>query len=76
MNRFPTPEELGREALEALSRRKEKPGERFDRLVRLGWINRQGEVTRLLGGDVEPEPDSEPGQAALAKKKKKPRRRK
>ncbi|MGH7136836.1 MAG: hypothetical protein ACREHD_13940 [Pirellulales bacterium] len=74
MNRFPTPEELGREALEALSRRRETPEEHFDRLVRHGWINRQGEVTRLLGGDVEPEPDSEPSQAALAKKKKRRRR--
>lgn len=70
MNRFATAEEIAREARYALSRRKEKPGERFDRLVRLGWINRQGEVTRLLGGDAEPEPDSEPGQAALAKKKR------
>lgn len=76
MNRFETADEIAREAREALSRRKEKPGERFDRLVRLGWINRQGEVTRLLGGDAEPEPDSEPGRAARTKKKnaRRPRR--
>ena len=74
MSLFPTAEELAREAREVLSRRNEKPGERFDRLVRLGWINRQGEVTRLLGGDAEPEPDSEPGEAALVDKKKRRKR--
>jgi hypothetical protein len=74
MSPFPTPEELAREAREALSRRTETPREHFARLVRIGWINRLGEVTRLLGGDVEPEPDSEPGQAALAKKKKRRQR--
>ncbi|HET6882237.1 MAG TPA: hypothetical protein VFI31_18880 [Pirellulales bacterium] len=69
MNRFASAEEIAREAREALSRCKEKPGERFDRLVRLGWINRQGEVTRLLGGNAEPEPDSEPRLAAGKKTK-------
>ena len=49
--------------------------EHFEQLVRLGWINRQGEVTRLLGGDAEPEPDSEPGQAAPHKKQKSRKRR-
>lgn len=76
MSLFPTPEELAREAREALSRRTETPEEHFDRLVRIGWINRKGEVTRLLGGEVEPEPDSEPGQAALeknGKRRKRPR---
>lgn len=67
MNRFPTAEALGREALESLSRRKETPEEHFDRLVQQDWINRQGEVTRLLGGNAEPEPDSDSGRAALRK---------
>ena len=69
MTRFQTPAELGEEAMKALRESRESPHEHFERLVRLGWINRQGEVTRLLGGDVEPEPDSEPAQAARAKKK-------
>lgn len=60
--------------MKALRESRETPKERFARLVQLGWINRQGEVTRLLGGDAEPEPDNEPAQAALAKKKKRRRR--
>jgi hypothetical protein len=61
--------------MKALRESRESSHEHFERLVELGWINRQGEVTRVLGGDVEPEPDSEPDQAALAKKKTKGRRR-
>lgn len=57
MTRILTTAELGREALAALQRSKEPPKEHFERLVRLGWINRRGEVTRLLGGDAEPEAD-------------------
>ena len=57
---IPSPAELGREALEALKRSKEPPKEHFERLVRLGWINRRGQVTRLLGGDAEPESDAVP----------------
>ena len=54
----PSSSELGREALEALrrSRSSQTPEERFQRLIHLGWINARGEVTRLLGGDAEPEP--------------------
>jgi len=52
----PSPNELAREAREALSKSKETSHERFQRLIRLGWINSRGEVTRLLGGDAEPEP--------------------
>jgi hypothetical protein len=74
MTLYQTPAELGEEAMKALRESRESPQEHFARLVRLGWINRQGEVTRLLGGDAEPEPDSEPGQAALAKKKNRRRR--
>ena len=76
MTRFRTTAELAADAMKALRESRESPHEHFERLVKLGWINRQGEVTRLLGGDAEPEPDSEPGQAALATKKKKLRRRK
>jgi hypothetical protein len=59
-NVSPTPEQLAREAREALSRR---PGmtsrEHFTWMVRQGLINARGEVTRLIGGSAEPEPDYE-----------------
>ncbi len=53
--RFPSAAEIAEEAREALRRSPESPKEHFDRLVRLGWINTRGEVTKLLGGDAEPE---------------------
>jgi hypothetical protein len=56
MSLYPTAKELAAEAREALRNYKERyPGERFDQLVQLGWINSKGEVTRLLGGLAEPE---------------------
>jgi hypothetical protein len=60
MMTFPTPEELAREAREALSRRPEmSPREYFTWLVRQGFINAKGEVTRLIGGSAKPEPNYE-----------------
>lgn len=50
---FQTPSEIAREALQ---KSRETPQEHFQRLVRLGWINSRGEVTRVFGGDAEPEP--------------------
>ncbi len=32
------------------------PREHFERMVQTGIINRKGEVTKLVGGDAEPEP--------------------
>lgn len=52
-----TPEQLAIEAREALRKRKETPDELFRRLVRNGWINARGQVTKLLGGDADPEPN-------------------
>lgn len=75
MRSFRNTAELAEDAMKALRDSREPPHEHFERLVKLGWINRQGEVTRLLGGDAEPESDSEPGQAALEKTKKKRQRR-
>lgn len=75
MKPFMTTAELAADAREALRESRQTPKERFARLVRLGWINRLGEVTRLLGGDAEPESDSEPAQAERAKKKNKQRKR-
>jgi hypothetical protein len=54
----PSPEELAREAREALARRPRKSArEEFTDLVRSGFINARGEVTRLIGGSAEPEPN-------------------
>jgi hypothetical protein len=51
----PTAEEVAREARAALAKSRETPEQHFERLVRRGWINSRGEVTRLLGGEAEPE---------------------
>jgi hypothetical protein len=54
-----SPAEIAKEAREALSRVKETPQETWDSLIRLGWINAKGEVTKIFGGDADPEPGSE-----------------
>jgi hypothetical protein len=57
-NLFPTPEELAAEAREALRKHPPREGRAlFQDLVRKGFINAQGQVTRLIGGSAEPEPD-------------------
>ena len=57
-NGLPTPEELAQEARAALSRRPAMtPREHFTWMVRKGLINARGQVTRLIGGSAEPEPD-------------------
>jgi hypothetical protein len=60
MKYFQTAAELAADAMQALDESREPSHEHFERLVRLGWINRRGEVTRLIGGDAEPEPDYQP----------------
>jgi hypothetical protein len=60
MMRFLTASELAADAHQALRESRESSHDHFERLVRLGWINRRGEVTRLIGGDAEPEPDYVP----------------
>ena len=56
----PSPEEIVAEAREALHRRPPKSSrERFTELVRKGWINGRGQVTKLLGGIADPEPNYE-----------------
>jgi len=58
MSRFPTSAELAAEAREALaSLPPQSSEEHFQQLVRLGWINARGQVTKFLGGVVDPEPD-------------------
>jgi hypothetical protein len=57
-NSYPSPKELSQEALEALRQApSETPNEHIARLVRLGLVNRQGRLTRLFGGEAEPEID-------------------
>jgi hypothetical protein len=60
VNMPPTPEGLAREAREVLRKHPPKEGrELYVELVRKGFINARGEVTRLIGGAAEPEPDYE-----------------
>ena len=57
-NPFPTSAELAAEAREALRKHPPLEGrELFQDLVRRGFINAQGQVTRLIGGSAEPEPN-------------------
>jgi hypothetical protein len=56
---YVSPKEIAREAREALARNPETPEQHFERLVRAGFINKHGEVTKLLGGDADPEPYAE-----------------
>jgi hypothetical protein len=57
-NPFPTSKELAEEVREAFRRHPPLEGrELFKDLVRKGFINAQGQVTRLIGGSAEPEPD-------------------
>lgn len=57
-NVSPTPEQLAQEAREALSRRPAMTSrEHFTWMVRKGMINARGQVTRLIGGSAEPEPN-------------------
>lgn len=52
LHRQPTPDEM-RAAFEAS---RLPPKENFERMVRNGLINRKGQLTKLVGGEAEPEP--------------------
>jgi hypothetical protein len=57
---LPTPEQLAAEAREALRQMPPKTGTAlFVELVRQGFINARGQVTKLIGGSVEPESNYE-----------------
>jgi hypothetical protein len=78
MNRklYPTAEELAAEAHEALARRpKRTPEEYITEMVRAGFINARGEVTRLIGGSAEPEPNYQTWSFPEADKQNKKRAR-
>jgi hypothetical protein len=75
MSSSPTPDEIAQEAREALARMPPRsPREQFQELVRLGWINARGQVTKFLGGEAEPEPNYQTWTAKEngARKKRKP----
>ncbi len=59
-----SPHELAAELSVARSKAPESPEQHFARLIRAGFINARGEVTRLLGGDAEPEPEQQGGPSA------------
>src|SRR5207247_488222 len=74
INGSPTPEQIAAEARAALRRRPRRSSrEHFRELVRLGWINARGQVTKLLGGEADPEPDypswTEPASSSRKKKR-------
>ena len=52
----PSPQELARELREAFRKHPETSAEHWARLIKSGFINKEGKVTWLLGGDVDPEP--------------------
>ena len=61
MSKELSPRELAAEALAALRAAPEDPKQLFQRLVERGWINMRGEVTKLLGGEADPEPEAANG---------------
>lgn len=65
MEKQPTIAEM-RKALEA-STSAMTPIEHFRRMVESGVINAHGEVTRLIGGNAEPEPGARRPRAAVSK---------
>ena len=56
--------ELVQASKKAFEESKLPPRELFAHLVKLGWIDTRGRVTKLLGGTAEPKPKSRNGQQA------------
>jgi hypothetical protein len=51
-----SPHDIGKEALMAMREAsKETAGQTFARLVRMGLIDTHGQITKLYGGEAEPE---------------------
>jgi len=44
------------------------PAQGFDKMVEMGLIDREGRLTRLIGGNARPEPVAERRRAAPARK--------
>jgi hypothetical protein len=54
--KFMSSREIAKEAMEAIRNGpKETAGQTFARLIRMGLIDTQGQITKLYGGDAEPE---------------------
>jgi len=51
-----TSKQIAEEALRAFAQDTETPEEYFQSMVRAGFINSKGQVTKLLGGTVDTEP--------------------
>jgi len=59
-NSFPTLEQLAAEMREAFRKKPLETGHAlYTKLVRWGFINARSQVTRLIGGSAEPEPNYE-----------------
>ncbi len=71
LNASPTPEQLVAEIREGFRRVPPLTGhELFVSLIRSGFINARGEVTRLIGGEAEPEPNYQNWKDEKPKRKK------
>jgi len=55
MSKIMSTKELVKASRKAFEASKLPPRKLFAHLVRLGWIDTRGRVTKLLGGTVEPE---------------------
>ena len=70
----PSPAQLAKEAREAFKRVPPKsPREDFIEMVREGRINARGELTKLFGGQAEPEPHRETWTPERSSKNGKPK---
>jgi hypothetical protein len=56
MSEIMSTKELVQASRKAFEASKLPPRELFAHLVRLGWIDARGRVTKLLGGSAKPEP--------------------
>jgi hypothetical protein len=56
MSEIMSTKELVQASKKAFEASKLPPRELFAHLVRLGWIDTRGRVTKLLGGSAKPEP--------------------
>jgi hypothetical protein len=67
----PSPEQLAAEIREAQRKTPPKTGrELFVDLVRKGFINARGQVTKLIGGSANPEPNYQTWSDEKPKRKK------
>lgn len=48
-----SPKEIAEEAKKAFLNDKTTPEEHFDDMVKAGFINKKGQVTKLLGGEAD-----------------------